>query len=44
MNKVYEIFRVDDSVEILVEPDLKAMQNAVGGYIEYLPQASPTTG
>lgn len=39
MNKVYEIFRVDDSVEILVEPDLKAMQNAVGGYIEYLPQA-----
>jgi len=38
-SKIYEIFRVDGTTEILVSPDLKAMQKAVGGYIEYLPQA-----
>ena len=38
MKKMYEIFRIDGSTEILVEPDLKSMQNAVGGLIEYIPQ------
>tara|TARA_R100000742_G_C4260924_1_gene78721 strand:+ start:754 stop:1038 length:285 start_codon:yes stop_codon:yes gene_type:complete len=44
MNKVYEIFRIDGSVEILVDPNLKAMQNVVGGYIEYLPQVDLPEG
>lgn len=44
MNKVYEIFRVDGSIEILVEPTLTAMQNAVGGYIEYVPQVDLPKG